>query len=65
MTKLLDLFDQRLESRWMPVSLVWYAKTITIFYTVYDVFCRRHSLMNRPGYNNAFQIMQVLVIFLQ
>ena len=28
------------------------------FCKFYDFFCRRHSLMNRPCYNNLFQIRQ-------
>ena len=28
------------------------------FYKFYDFFCKRHSLMNRPCYNNLFQFMQ-------
>ena len=31
---------------------------LLFFYKFYDFFCRRHSLMNRPCYNNLFQIMQ-------
>ena len=28
------------------------------FYKFFDFFCRWHSLMNRPCYNNLFQFMQ-------
>ena len=33
-------------------------KQLSYFYRFYDFFCRRHSLMNRPCYNNLFQTMQ-------
>ena len=33
-------------------------KQLLFFYNFYDFFCRRHSLMNRPCYNNLFQFMQ-------
>ena len=33
-------------------------KQLLFFYKFYDFFCRRHSLMNRPCYNNLFQVMQ-------
>ena len=33
-------------------------KQLLFFYKFYDFFCRRHSLMNRPCYNNLFQFMQ-------
>ena len=29
-----------------------------VFYKFYNLFCRRHSLMNRPFYNNLFKFMQ-------
>ena len=29
-----------------------------LFYKFYDFFCRLHSLMNRPCYNDLFQFMQ-------
>ena len=31
---------------------------IIVFYKFYDIFCRRHSSMNNPCYNNLFQCMQ-------
>ena len=49
--------NQGFESRWMSVELMCYVKKITV-YRFYDFFCRRHSLMNRPYYNNSFQFMQ-------
>ena len=55
----------------MSVDLICYAKTIIVFYKFYvmlkqlsffyifyDLFCRRHSLINWPCYNNLFQLMQ-------
>ena len=45
------------ESRWMSVELKCYVKSVTAFYKFYDFFCRRHSLMNRPYYNNLFQFI--------
>ena len=33
-------------------------KQLFCLYKFYGFFCRRHSLMNRPCYNNLFQFMQ-------
>ena len=33
-------------------------KQLLFFYKFYNFFCRRHSLMNRPCYNNIFQLIQ-------
>ena len=33
-------------------------KQLLFFYKFYNFFCRRHSLMNQPCYNNLFQFMQ-------
>ena len=53
--------DQEFEKRWMTVELICYVKTIIFYayiyiyiYIYYDFFCRRHSFMNQPCYNNLF-----------
>ena len=46
------------EKKYMDVSLICYVQIIIIFYKFYYFFCRRHSLMNQPCYNNLLQIMQ-------
>ena len=35
-----------------------YVKTVTVFHKFYYFFCRRHSLMNLPCYNNLFEFIQ-------
>ena len=52
-----NLLDQKFGSRWILVELICYVKTF-VFYKFYDFFCMRHSLMNRPYYNNLFQFRQ-------
>ena len=42
----------------MSVELVVYVKIIIFLNKFYDFFCRRHSLMNHPCYNNLLKIMQ-------
>ena len=42
----------------MSVDLICYDKSIIVFYKFCDFFCRRHSLMSQPSYNNLFQFMQ-------
>ena len=46
------------EKKYMDVSLICYVQIIIIFYKFYYFFCRRHSLMNQPCYNNLLQTMQ-------
>ena len=53
-----NLLDQELGSRWMSAELICYVKIIIVFYKFYDLFCMRHSWMNRPCYNNSFQCIQ-------
>ena len=53
-----ETLTQGFESRWMSVELICYVKPIIVFYRFYDLFCRRHSLMNRPCYDNLFQFVQ-------
>ena len=48
---------QEFGNRQMSVELVCYVKAITVFYKFY-FFYTRHSLINRPRYNNLFQILQ-------
>ena len=43
------------------LSLIHHKKlpeALSFFYKFCNFFCRRHSLMNRPWYNNLFQFMQ-------
>ena len=42
----------------MNLEVACYVKTIIVFYKFYDIFCSRHSLMNRLCYNNLFQFIQ-------
>ena len=49
---------QGYESRWISVELICYVKTIIAFYKFYFFF-EQQSLMDRPCYNNLFQIMQL------
>ena len=46
------------EKKYMDVSLICYVQIIIIFYKFCYFFCRRHSLMNQPCYNNLLQTMQ-------
>ena len=46
----------RIESRLMSLERIFNVKRI--FKKSYDFLCRRHSLINRPCYNNLFQFMQ-------
>ena len=50
--------DQEFEKRWMTVEFICYVKTIIFLciyiYIYYDFFCRRHSFMNQPCYDNLF-----------
>ena len=55
----LNCWCPRFESRWMSVELVCYVKTIIAFYKFYELFCRRHSLMNPRYCNNLFHMMQL------
>ena len=42
----------------MDVSQTDMLYLFLFFYKIYDFFCGRHSLMNRPCYNTLFQFMQ-------
>ena len=50
---------QGYEIRWISVELTCYVKTIIVFYKFYDFFFKQQSLMDRPCYNNLFQITQL------
>ena len=43
---------------WLWTNLYAALKQFLFFYKFYDFFCRQHSLMNQPRYNNLFRFMQ-------
>ena len=54
-SKVLFWSDHGFESRLISLELIC---NVNYFFKLYVFFCRRHSLMNRPCYNNLFQFMQ-------
>ena len=39
-------------------NLYFMVKHLFLLYQFYDIFCKRHSLMNQPCYKHLFQFMQ-------